>query len=141
MLSAITSFLEYFSVKKLDLEEFGLLLAEYVLDRRSWFDFVTEDGMDLALNAMLSVATCSSVTVEDIEKSLIPEWESYCDLRDQFYEPAKDGETAVQWWNSRAGVCNPREIALTFARLKSSANIERTFSALKYIQGSHRHNL
>lgn len=54
-------------------------------------------------------------------------------------EEPKADETVLIWWAERRGCEALQSIALRLAQLKaSSTNIERTFSTLKFIQGSHK---
>lgn len=140
-IAAIESYLTYFSTKKLDSEEFGLCIAAYILDRRHNLDYITEDGIDLALGSVTLVAMKSDVSSETIEKSLVPEFNNYCLWKGKYGRPAKISETALDWWSSLRDRGSFEEVAIRIARLRSSsANIERTFSILKLVQGYSRTN-
>lgn len=140
--AAITAFLDYYSIKKMGREEFGVLLAAYALDRRSRLHFLTEDAIDLVLETVLEIAAKTGLKKRLIDASLTDEFDSYCLGLDDYSETACDSENAVQWWTRQSNSGSLRRIAMRFAYLRaSSANIERTFSTLKYIQGSNRLNL
>lgn len=135
--SIVTAYLTYISPSKLNNDEFNLLLAAYALDPRFMQNYLTEDGIDLALRGISIIATKMGNSWEFIMDVLRPEFEDYV-LRKVTVEMKK---SASIWW-SRRKVGALRIIALKLSHLKaSSANIERTFSSLKYIQGPYRLNL
>lgn len=140
-IAAVESYLTYISTKKLSCEEFGLFLAAYVLDRRYNLDYITKDGIDLAFGAVILVAIKTDVTREKMEQSLLHEYNNYVLWKGKYGRPARKNETAIDWWSSLRDRGVFEEVAIRIARLRSSsANIERTFSILKLIQGHSRTN-
>lgn len=136
--AALTSFLTYFGPHKLK-EEFGLLLSAYLLDRRHKLDYITTDGIELVLTTLIRIAASSGFDIAKLKRSFLPEFESFCKLEDDYAQIQRTGESAAQWWRKHADSGRFQQVALRLANLRSSsANIERTFSALKYVQGFWR---
>jgi hypothetical protein len=139
--AAAESFLLYFSVKKIGKEEFELLLASYLLDRRYKIDYLTTESIEMALSAILRIGVKCNLDLKRAKKALIPEFELYCSFESDYATDAAN-QGALEWWRRRSDSGRLQQVALRIARLRSSsANIERTFSALKYVQGSWRMNL
>lgn len=137
---AIKAYLTYICQNKLNNDEFGLLLAAYAIDPRSLLNFLTEDTIDLVLEILVKIALKSGCNMDTIKKLLLPEFEEYILGIETFSTVTVN--SASEWWTERRDSGALRSIALRLANLKaSSANIERTFSTLKYIQGSNRLNL
>lgn len=138
--SAKKAFLSYFNVKNLGREEFSLYLAAYLLDPRFKQAYVTDEGIYLAFEAMTRVAAKSGVKLKSIEQSLVDEFDTYRANANAFVSKDVPGEQ-VKWWRGRmlGGVLGP--VGFRLAHLKSSsANIERTFSTVKYIQSGGKLN-
>lgn len=140
ILAAVKSYLSYFGPAKLK-DEFGLLLAAYLLDRRYKLDYLTEDGIKLAFVAIVEVSSKSGLDIRTANRKLLPELHGYCRFEDDYAnEPGE--EKAIEWWKNRHDSGRLQQVALRFACLRSSsANIERTFSAMKYVQGLWRMSL
>lgn len=139
-LSAITAYLTYICPNKLNNDEFGLLLAAYATDNRHKMDYLTEDAMDLILNILIKIAKQGGDKMSFIQKYLLPEFEEMA-LRQGVFA-LHTTQTASSWWCNKRDSGGLRPVALRLAKLKaSSANIERCFSSLKYIQGTNRLNL
>lgn len=137
---AVKSYLTYIAVTKLE-DEFDLLLAAYAMDRRYKLDYLTENAIDSALSYILNIGVKSGLDLMRAKRVLVPEFESYCQFEHEYAAEARKDETAAEWWSKRNDSGRLQQVALRLAYLKSSsANIERTFSALKYIQGSWRMN-
>lgn len=116
------------------------MLAAYVLDRRNKCDYITEDGLDLAMQSILQIAEQSNGTIESIEL-IVEEYTKFCTQKGRYSKYQQNEQTAESWWNDMSVCSSLRQVAIRIARLRSStANIERTFSTLKYIQGSRRTN-
>ena len=126
---------------KLGKEELGLYLAAYLLDRRFHRTYLTETAVDLALRSIIMVAKKSNITAGMIEAALIPEFNSYLSKSGTYSRTPRDRDTASTYWSKKHAASPLRCVAMRFARLKSSsANIERAFAALKFIQGPVRTN-
>lgn len=137
--SARTAFLWHFSSKRIDKDELGLYLAAYVLDRRNKMNYITQDGLFLALEKMALIARLSA-PIQRIKSSLIDEFENYSNLREDYAAQDLDNNP-VKWWSKRP-LSILMQVAIRLAHLKaSSTNIERTFSSMKHIQGGSRMNL
>lgn len=138
--SAKKAFLTYFNVTKLGRAEFGLYIAAYILDPRFKLAYVTEEGVGLALEAITRIAVKSGIKLETVESCLADDFETY---NHNVSKSAAEGNIVgpARWWNTRMiGVMLGR-VAIRLANLKaSSANIERTFSTVKYIQSGGRLN-
>lgn len=138
---AISSFLSYFGPEKLGDEEFALLLAAYVLDRRNKCDFITEDGLDLVFQAISKVALKDSCSIS-VLNTLKEDYSKFCTQKGQFACNQPENQSAVIWWSQISTCSSLKQVALRIVRLtSSSANIERTFSTLKWYQGCRRTNL
>lgn len=117
------------------LEQMGLHIAAYVLDRRNNMDYITDDGVDLALESITRIALKSGVTLRKCESYLVEEFEYYIENTGG-YGPMEPGQSVVDWWMERQSNGPLAKVALRLAHLKaSSANIERVFSTVKHIQG------
>lgn len=140
VLAAVKSYLAYIGPAKLK-DEFGLLLAAYLLDRRYKLDYLTDEAIKMALVSIVEVATKSGLDIRSANRKLLPELHDYCAFEDD-YATDPGEENAIEWWKKRHDSGRLQQVALRFACLKSSsANIERTFSAMKYVQGCWRMNL
>jgi len=139
---AITSFLKYFGNSKLGASEFGLIWFGYALDRRNKCDYLTEEGLDIAFNAILEVAKKSGCSFEAIKGGLDDVFTTFCTQKGRFSVYQSPDQTALDWWRRIYGGSTLKSIALRFSKLNSSSgNIERTFSSLKWYQGTRRANL
>lgn len=138
-IQARQAFLHYMSEEKLDNYELGLWLASYALDRRYNMDYLTDEGKKLCFEAIALVAVRSRATLEQVTASLFLEFNYYARFEGE-YKPTLS-EPKV-WWPSRMSSGLLAQVGLRLAHLKaSSANIERAFSSVKYIQGDCRLNL
>lgn len=136
-LSSVTAYLNYVCPRKLKNDEFALLLTAYALDARFKQDFLTEDGIDLVLKLLGELALKWGHSINFVKYQLRPEFDNFILRKGDF--SAENNESALSWWLERKELSALRVLALRIARLKaSSANIERTFSTLKYIQGPQR---
>jgi len=139
--AAIDSYLLYISEKKLGEEEMGLYIAAYLMDRRFHRAYLTEDAIDLALGSIIRVAKTSKITPGMIEAALIPEFNSYLNKGGTYSKAPRDNDTAWGYWSRKHPASPLRSVAMRLACLKSSsANIERAFSTLKFIQGPVKTN-
>lgn len=139
IMPGITTFLGYFNSKKLG-QNFNLLLTSYYLDRRNKLDFITKSGREKVLLTLTRPATQLGYSRGQIENDLVEEFKNYSSQRGELGSLPEEDQSSEEWWDRIAGCLTMKRIALRVVRLKaSSANIERTFSAMKYIQGSHRH--
>ena len=139
--AAIDAYLLYISEKKLGKEEMGLYSAAYLLDRRYHKAYLTEDAINLALGSIIRVARSSNITPEMIEAAVNPEFNSYLTRSGTYSRAPRDQETAWGYWSGKHPASPLRSVAMRFACLKSSsANIERAFSTLKFIQGPVKAN-
>lgn len=77
-------FLKHFSLDKLGKSEFSLLIAAYVLDGRNKCDFITEDGLDLAFDAMTGIANKIGCSFHAINTNLVEEFADFCAFRGFF---------------------------------------------------------
>lgn len=137
---AATSFVTYFSNKKLK-EELGLMLAAYIFDPRNKMRYVTNAAMNLAFRSAISIAIKLGIKSTRIEKELVEEYSDYTMIRGDFAEVIRPSETVIEYWYRMTDTGYPTisRIGIKLARIfSSSANIERTFSTMKYIQGSWR---
>lgn len=142
ILEAISSFLAYFGPRKLGVDEFGLMLAAYATDRRNKCDFLTEEGLDLISSTLTSISMKTGYKSSNFTKTLLEEFISYSVLTGEYSKDQPEEQTALQWWLGIRASTSLKPIAIRLARLRSSsANIERTFSTIKWIQGSRRTNL
>ena len=142
IVEGIASTLKYFGPKKLGDEEFGLLLAAYVLDRRSKCDFITEDGLDLVFSTITRIASVSGCSFDSINTELVAEFTDFCAQRGIFAKSQSVLQSSIDWWSQISAGSTLRLVGYRIARLHaSSANIERTFSTLKWVQGCRRTNL
>lgn len=134
--SAITALMTYFGPSVMNTFQFGLMLASYILDRRNNLDYVTQVGLNRALFSILKIGLKEGISLEEVENSLATEYNSYCTLKGRYAKTACESETALNWWVSLGNSGHLVNIARRIVALRSSsANIERLFSSLKYIQG------
>lgn len=141
LIAARVSFLWHLDPKRISREEFGLLIASYALNRSHEWRYITEDGADLALEAITRIAIRSGATLARVKSSLVDEFETYRNFGDDYVMPDVESDPA-KWWSERLGNGLIAKLAIRLAYLKaSSTNIERTFSTLKGIQGGGRLNL
>lgn len=139
-MSGITTFLAYFNSKRLG-HNLNLLLTAYHLDRRNKMDFITKSGSEKVLLTLTRLAQTLGYSKGQIENDLVDDFKNYTEQRGQLGSLSSDDQSPEEWWDAIAGCPTIKRIALRVVRLKaSSANIERTFSAMKYIQGPNRHN-
>lgn len=137
VVAARKAFLFYFNAKKIGHKEFSLYVAAYILDPRNKLAYVTEDCITLAMQAITRVATNSGVLVTTVKSCLADDFEAY---KSNLRLPAKQVDP-LEWWTHRMIGVMIGQMGLRFAHLKaSSANIERTFSTVKYIQSGSRLN-
>lgn len=141
LIAARVSFLWHFHPKRIGREELGVYIAAYALNRSHCLRYLTEDGIDLALEAIARIGARSGVTLERVRSGLIDEFEVYRNFGDNYSVPSNDGNPA-KWWVDRLGNGLLARIAIRLSNLRaSSTNIERTFSTLRGIQGQSRFNL
>jgi len=134
--------LTYISQKKLGREELGPYLAAYLLDRRFHRSFLTEDAVDLALREIIQLARKSKTSQVIIETALISEFNYYLQKRGCYRMNPDQQKTAFNYWLEEEEDSPLKTVALRLASLRSSsANIERTFSKLKFIQSLPKTNL
>lgn len=139
-LAAIEAFLLYFSDEKLG-EEMGLLMAAYFLDRNYKMDYITEEGSIKVYKTIIRVARLSGFNRSALSSDLAHEFDAFCRQEGTFGSLPLPGETAAQWWSRTPDVAPGvlRRVALRITGLQaSSANMERIFSHLKYIQSPNR---
>lgn len=142
VVAAGEAFLTYISINKLGEGEFGLLLASYILDPRYKLNYMTEDGIDLALKIIINIAESKNkFSKRTIATSLIPEFQSYCAFEGKYSKIITEETDVLSWWSTLHDCGSLGEVACRIAALRSSSsNIERTFSTLKLIQGYSRMN-
>lgn len=150
VVEGINAFLSYFGPGRvgqygLEEEEFSLMLAAYVLDRRNRCDFITDEGLGLAFQAISTIASnssCDSSNVNLTLSLLAQEYGDFCLRRNQFAKSQQPSQSPVDWWNGIAVGSSLRLVASRIVRLRSSsANIERIFSDMKWFQGTRRINM
>lgn len=123
---------------KIDHQELGLYIAAYLLDQRYDFEFISDDGIDIALKSIITVADKSEISMRRLEGTLITDFESYRTQQDEF-ERIDAKCKPKDWWSKRVATGPLAQVALRFANLRaSSANIERVFSVARGIQGLNR---
>lgn len=137
--AAIESFFNYFNKEKLG-EELGLMLAAYLLDRTNKMDFVTPHGQELILDAIGKVAAQTGIGKTCRKTQLPNELVSFINQEGTYgWELASEEESGLSWWLRQPETSVLRRVALRFMALKSSsANVERVFSTLNYIQSPCR---
>jgi len=136
--SAIKAFLTYICPSKLNNSEFGILVAAYSLDPRNKLDYLTEAAEDLALATINDIAADCGFSLGTIDRSISPEFETYV-IDERSPRKRCSSLTAEEWWRKKRDCGALKFIAIKLANLRSSsANIERTFSTLRYIQGHNR---
>lgn len=125
--------------EKLD-EEMALWLAVYYLDRANKTDYVTDEGSELILSAINRVERTCGYKSSKILNQLVEEFLKFSRQEGSFSERLNDGEDSKSWWQRQQDSAL-KPIASRLMDLKSSsADIERAFSTLNYIQGSNRLN-
>lgn len=138
IVEGLNSFLRYFGPQKLGLREFSLMLAAYVMNRSYKCDFITEDGLDLVSGVLIDIGTRSGCDVS----ALAEQFAQYSLRMGMYARSQSASESAVDWWSQIYGRADMKLVGGRIARLRSSsANIERTFSNLKWFQGSRRGRL
>lgn len=138
-IEARKSFLHYFSEQRLTRSEFALYLAAYALDRRYKIDWITAKGIQLVIEAIIRIAVQSGATIEQVKASIFLEFDYYKNFHGEY--KMTDMEP-ISWWNERNKCGVLATVGSRLAHLKaSSANIERTFSSLKFIQNDYRLNM
>lgn len=141
-LEAVSAFLVYFGPAKLGIDEFGLMLTAYALDRRNKCDYLTEEGLDLVFKTLTNLLNKSGLASPNINQVLLQEFTLYSMLGGQFSREQPEDQQALDWWAEISSCSTLKILAARIARLRSSsANIERTFSTLRLIQGTRRANL
>lgn len=114
-----------------------MLFAAYLLDPHNRTKYLTESAIGRASKAITRIALKFQITKQIIDDSLASQLSKYCLQVYPYDRNISDRETAYDWWTSDdyGGVL--QKVALRISLLKSSsANIERTFSSLKYFQGN-----
>lgn len=141
-IAARKSFLWYFNTTRLSSPEFGLYLAAYILDPRFRADYVTPDGAYLALEAIVKVGVKTGITMQVLQSTVIyQDFDNYRNFVD-CYLPVDMSQKAAAYWREKTNLSPLARIAIRLANLRAtSANIERTFSTLSYIQGKNRTQL
>lgn len=135
--AARKAFLSYFNVNKIGREEFGLYIAAYVLDPRFKLAYVTDSGVGLAFEAITRMAIKSGIALQTVKSCLADDFETY---KQNICKDVKTVEPGPWWANKMIGaILGPIGVRLAYLRA-SSANIERTFSTVKYIQSGSRLN-
>ena len=137
----IKAFLAYICPSKLNNSEFGILVAAYALDPKNKLEYLTEAAEDLALTTINKVAANCGFSLSTIDRLIAPEFETYViDERSRGKQCLN--HTAEKWWRQKRDSGSLKFTAIRLANLRSSsANIERTFSTLRYIQGYNRLSL
>lgn len=142
ILEALSAFLVYFGPSKLGIDEFGLMLTAYALDRRNNCNFLTEEGLKQVLKTLTGILNKTGLASPNVNDLLLQEFTAYSLLSEQFSKDQPQDQLAIEWWANINSSSTFKLLAIRIARLRSSsANIERTFSALRWIQGSRRANL
>lgn len=138
--AAREAFLDYFNPKYLGRDEFALFIAAYAMDRRYKLDYLTDAALDRCFEALaLIILRKGRATLDQVMRSLKLEFDYYKAFACGFGETS---ENQIQWWSERTDCSLLSGVGLRIAYLKaSSANIERTFSSLKFIQGDYRLSL
>lgn len=150
-LQAISSYLQYVGIEsnKPDRsrqyneernDEFGLLLACYLLDHRYKQNYVTDDGKAIAYAKIMQIANDMGMTRDIIMTRLKKELVSFSRNEDEYNDAEFDSNlSAIDWWSKFGKGGYLKSIAIRLASLKaSSGNIERTFSSIRQIQGLNR---
>lgn len=135
--AARKAFLSYFNVKKIGRVEFSLYIAAYVLDPRFKLAYVTDEGIGLAFEAITRIAVKSGVALQTVKSCLAEDFEIYKQNMHNEIGQVQPGS----WWENKMIGAMLGPVGVRFAHLRaSSANIERTFSTVKYIQSGSRLN-
>lgn len=108
--AAITAFVEYFGPNKLGLDEFGLMLAAYVLDRRNKCDYISEEGLDLVFETLTTIALNSGGSFSH-GQVLQREFASFCTLKGEFSKDQPADQSAIDWWKNISSCRSLRYIA------------------------------
>lgn len=138
IVDGLVSFLRYFGPRKLGYEEFSLMLAAYTMNRIYKCDFITEDGLDLVSDVLLDIGTRSGCDVGVITD----EFAKYCSRKGFYSQSQPESMNASEWWSKSHGRADMKLVGCRISHLRSSsANIERTFSALRWFQGQRRTRL
>lgn len=141
--AARSSFLWYFSPANaggISKDELSLFIAAYILDHRFNQYYITTDGLDLGLVEIIKTAIRSGANVANLQLVMFEQLSNYTSRRETFGSSSPN-EAPVKYWLDRLGHGALPLVGLRLAHLKaSSANIERTFSTIRYIQGSNRLN-
>lgn len=124
-LFAIKSFLTYFSNEKLG-DEMSVLLAAYFLDRTNKMDYVTDEGSELAFQAIVRTAKASGFGSSLCKDALAEELYNFCNQQGSYGSPINhEDETAEEWWLRQPDRAQLKRVALRLTTLKSSsANVE-----------------
>lgn len=139
ILVTIKAFLLYFSAQRLTLDDFGLMLTSYFLDRRYTMDFVTHKGKELVMKTLFKIGRGMGYAKSQLNNLLVDELRTFCQQEGSFGRATRADESAYDWWSKQPDVGILRKLALRLATLRSSsANVERLFSTMKHIQGPQR---
>lgn len=142
ILAGIEATLAYFNPIKLGEASFSLMLATYVLDRRNKLDFVTPKGLELVLLGLLKLGAKTGMEKEMVKLGLAEDYPLFCSQRGKFGKRIGPSQSSRDWWEKVQGSGVLRILGMRLSNLKSStANIERTFSIMRLIQGQVRTNL
>lgn len=139
VMASVRAFLQYFSINKLGEDEFGIILTSYCLDKRNKLDYLTDRALELVFQTLVKIALKSGVPKNSLAQILIDEYERYKNGTGMYARPCKQDESPIEWWKKQSELGILRKLALRVSNLKSSsANTERVFSMLKFIQSPAR---
>lgn len=138
-LAMTSAYLFYFNPDCLGQDEFGLFMAAYALDHRHHCNYLTQDGIDEGLRSVINVGLKSGIPMQVIETSVISHYNNFCEQRCIHPSFGDQSVSGPKFWLNlkEAGVLQTIALRISYLR-SSSANIERMFSQLKYIQGNNR---
>lgn len=140
ILTAVKSFLTYFSRQKLTERELGIMLAAYCLERRYNRNYLTAEAEILVFKTLVSIADLSKHSEASIDEFLEPEFDKFCAQEAEYGAKQEEDQLASEWWQLRSrSILSSVAIRLTSLR-SSSAAVERLFSMLKQIQSPNRTN-
>lgn len=129
--AARKSFLWHFNTKNLTSSEFGLYIAAYIFDPRFRSEYITREGIHLALKIAVRIGLKSDITMQMLSSTLISrDFDNYRNYSECF-PSANDDTKALHYWRAKLSLGPIAKIAVRLANLKAtSANIERAFSTL-----------
>lgn len=125
----------YFGPDKLAEEELHLMLAAYFLDRRYCMNYVTKKGRIVVSRVVFNLAIASGVFSNAESQTLYSNFRDFCSQKGPLSRKASREESALEWWSEQSNLIALKVIGIRLANLRSSsANLERVWSSLRYVQ-------